>query len=59
MYFMPHGDIQEGILNISYGLYLFGYIAIFLTYITLPHILDDKETFKKFTSKFKKKEIEN
>ena len=59
MYFMPHGDIQEGILHISYGLYLFGYIAIFLTYITLPHILDDKETFKKFTSKFKKKEIEN
>ena len=48
MYFMPHGDIQEDILGISYGLYLFLYIALMLIYVNAFHLIDDKQTVKGF-----------
>ncbi len=54
MYFMPNGDIQAGILHISYGLYLALYIVLFLAYVITPYILDDKETFKGFMARLKK-----
>jgi parallel beta-helix repeat protein len=37
MYFMPGGDIQADILHLSYGLYLFLYILIFLVFINVPY----------------------
>lgn len=56
MYFMPDGDIQADILKMDYGLYLFAYIAVFLIYINVAHILDDKVTVKHFFAKLKGKE---
>ncbi len=53
MYFMPGGDIQAGILKIDYGIYLVGYIAVFLIYINVAHILGDKETVRKLFAKRK------
>ena len=53
MYFMPNGDIQAGILRMDYGVYLFAYIALILTYINVAHILGDKETVRKFLTKRK------
>ena len=53
LYFMPNGDIQAGILRISYGLYLFGYIALILIYINTAHMIGDKETVKKFFARRK------
>lgn len=55
LYFMPGGDIQAGILKISYGLYLVGYIAVFLVYVNVAHILGDKETVRNFWAKGKEK----
>ena len=55
MYFMPHGDIQEGILGISYGLYLTLYIALLVIYINAFHLIHDKETVLAFFQKFRKK----
>ena len=54
MYFMPGGDIQAGILKVDYGVYLAGYIAVFLIYINVAHILGDKETVRNFFEKRKK-----
>lgn len=56
LYFMPGGDIQAGILNISYGLYLFLYIFLILAYINVFYVLDDKPTVKKFLARFQKTE---
>ena len=53
MYFMPDGDIQAGILRISYGLYLAGYILLVLTYINVPYLIADKKTVKAFFGKLK------
>lgn len=55
MYFMPDGDIQAGILNISYGLYLFLYILLLVVYVNTFHIIQDKAAVKAFFQKFKKK----
>ena len=48
MYFMPDGDIQADILRMSYGLYLFLYILVFLVFINVPYLLTArKQTEKK------------
>lgn len=47
MYFMPGGDIQADILHLSYGLYLFLYILVFLVFINVPYLIGDKETVKR------------
>lgn len=52
MYFMPGGDIQQGILNISWGLYITLYILLMIIYINAFYIINDKETVRKL---FKKK----
>ena len=55
LYFMPNGDIQAGILQISYGLYLFLYITVVLIYINAFHLINDKQTVKAFFKKVSKK----
>lgn len=55
MYFMPDGDIQADILKISYGLYLFLYIALIVVYVNAFHLISDKATVKAFFQKFYKK----
>ena len=57
MYFMPNGDIQADILKMNYGLYLFSYIALIVIYINTAHMLDDRETVRKFFTKFKKPKV--
>ncbi len=39
MYFMPGGDIQEDILGISYGLYLFLYCLLLVVYVNAFHLV--------------------
>lgn len=51
LYFMPHGDIQEGILRMNYGLYLFFYVFLIVLYINTAHMIGDKETVKRFLKK--------
>ena len=46
-YFMPNGDIQAGILKISYGLYLFLYIAFLLIYFNVFYLINDRHNVKK------------
>ena len=53
MYFMPNGDIQAGILKISYGLYLFLYIAFILVYVNAFYLIQDRESVKGFFSSLK------
>lgn len=48
MYFMPNGDIQADILKISYGLYIFLYSLLILTYINTAHMLGDRAALKAF-----------
>jgi len=48
MYFMPNGDIQAGILHISYGLYLFLYILLIVVYVNAFHIIGDWAAVKAF-----------
>ena len=48
MYFMPNGDIQAGILHISYGLYLFLYITFLLVYINAFYLVEDRKNVKEF-----------
>lgn len=55
MYFMPNGDIQAGILNISYGLYLFLYILLITVYTNAFYLVQDKKTVKNFFNKLLKK----
>ena len=55
MYFMPHGDIQEDILGIGYGLYLFLYIALMMIYVNAFHLIDDKQTVKGFFRRLTRK----
>lgn len=55
MYFMPNGDIQAGILHVSYGLYLFLYILLILVYINAFHLIQDRATVKAFFGKIKEK----
>ena len=47
LYFMPHGDIQEDILRLSYGVYLFGYILLIIVYINVPYLISDREAVKR------------
>ena len=54
MYFMPGGDIQADILRISYGLYLFAYIAVIVIYINTAYMLDDKTAVRNFFRRLKK-----
>ena len=54
MYFMPGGDIQADILRISYGLYLFAYIAVIVIYINTAYMLDDKAAVRNFFRRLKK-----
>lgn len=56
MYFMPNGDIQADILNISYGLYLFLYILLIVVYVNIFHLIGDKATVKKLFKKRSGKE---
>ena len=55
MYFMPNGDIQADILRISYGLYLFAYIALIVIYINTAYMLDDKAAVRNFFAGLKEK----
>ncbi len=55
MYFMPGGDIQAGILKISYGLYLFLYITLIVVYINAFYLVGDKANVKNFFKKVKGK----
>lgn len=43
MYFMPNGDIQAGILHISYRLYLFMYIAFIVIYVNAFYLVSDRK----------------
>ena len=52
-YYMPNGDIQAGILHISYGLYLFLYILFITIYINLFYLINDRQNVKKFFNKNK------
>lgn len=56
MYFMPNGDIQAGILQISYGLYLTLYIVLIVIYVNSFYLIGDRENVKKFFRKLTKKE---
>ena len=47
MYFMPNGDIQ-GILGVTYGVYLFLYITLIVVYVGAFYCIGDKESVKKF-----------
>ena len=47
MYFMPGGDIQANILNISWGLYITLYILIFLIFVNAFYLIQDRKTIKK------------
>lgn len=51
MYFMPGGDIQADILKMSYGVYLFLYITVFLLYFNAAYMMNDRETVKRFFAK--------
>lgn len=55
MYFMPGGDIQAGILNISYGLYLFLYIALILIYVNAFYLIGDRENVRNGFARLKEK----
>ena len=55
MYFMPNGDIQAGILKISYGLYLFLYITLIVVYVNVFYLIGDKANVKTFVQKVKEK----
>lgn len=56
MYFMPNGDIQAGILGISYGLYLPLYILFVLLYINAFYLVTERKTIKEWKLKRKKKD---
>jgi hypothetical protein len=53
MYFMPGGDIQAGILGISWPLYITLYCAVVIIYINAFYLIQDRESVKKL---FRKKE---
>ena len=55
MYFMPDGDIQADILQISYGLYLFLYILLIVVYVNAFHLVGDKAAVKAFFSEKNRK----
>lgn len=55
MYFMPNGDIQAGILNISYGLYLFLYVFLILFYVNAFYLIQDRQAVKVFFAKMFKR----
>ncbi len=55
MYFMPNGDIQAGILKISYGLYLFLYIFLIVVYTNAFYLIQDRKTVKGFFKSLLKK----
>lgn len=55
LYFMPHGDIQEGILKMPYGLYLFLYILLLIIYINTAYMIGDKENVKRYLKGRKEK----
>lgn len=57
LYFMPHGDIQEGILGMDYGLYVTLYVLIVVIYINTAHMLGDREAVKKFRTRFQKTRV--
>ncbi|MBE6982988.1 MAG: hypothetical protein E7435_01695 [Ruminococcaceae bacterium] len=59
MYFMPNGDIQAGILHISYGLYLFLYIALIVVYVNVFYLIGDKASVKAFFRKRNKQTDEH
>lgn len=46
MYFMPGGDIQADILHLSYGLYLFLYILVFLVFINVPYVITARKQMR-------------
>jgi len=48
MYFMPGGDIQAGILNIPYELYLALYTSVILVYVNSFYLVHGKESVKAF-----------
>ena len=56
MYFMPGGDIQADILHLSYGLYLFLYVLVFLAFINVPYLIGDKETVKRCLKRIRQAE---
>ena len=47
MYFMPGGDIQQGILGIDYGVYLAGYIVWIIVYVNLFYLIPYLNKLKK------------
>lgn len=53
MYFMPNGDIQAGILGISYGLYMVIYVVFMIIYFNAFYLITDR---KKVKALLKKKE---
>ena len=53
---MPNGDIQAGILKISYGLYLFLYIAFILIYVNAFYLVEDRRTVSALLGRIRKKE---
>ncbi len=56
MYFMPDGDIQADILNITYGLYLVLYTALIVVFVNAFYLIDDRKALKAFFTR-KKREL--
>ena len=46
MYFMPHGDIQEGILNIPWSIYIVLYTMLIVIYINAFYLTQNKKKAK-------------
>ena len=55
MYFMPGGDIQQDILGVSYGLYLFLYILLIAAFILTPYCIASRHQLKERIGRIVKK----
>lgn len=55
MYFMPNGDIQAGILGISYGLYLPLYILFLFLYVNVFYLIAERKKIKELRLRRKNK----
>ena len=51
-YYMPNGDIQAGILGISYGLYITLYVIFLLIYFNSFYLINDRKNIFKKKNKY-------
>ncbi len=55
MYCLPNGDIQAGILNMNYGLYITLYSIFIIIYVNSFFLIQDKSSVKTLFKKLSKK----